>query len=117
MPVKWEERLDVKLLSTVIRIIDGQVTGDNWARVAEAMGEEFTPKACRLHFAKIQKDVADGVHAPPTGESVASPASGRKRKAKGESTSKTSPKKSMPPEKQEVNSELTCATGSTYSTD
>lgn len=139
MPVKWEATLDVKLLCTVIQFLGSQVSGENWNQVAEAMGSEFSAKACRwvyqasssesclltrlrlhsLHYAKILKDSgADGVEVPASGES-APPTTPRKRKVKGESASGATPSKksSIPSAMQEDDGDVFSASDSFPSTD
>ncbi|OKL64166.1 hypothetical protein UA08_00724 [Talaromyces atroroseus] len=114
--VKWDDKLDVKFLCTVMKCIDAQITRETWGTIAQKMGPDFTLEACRLHYAKVQKESGSENTATTAPSALDTPVSTpvkRQRKRKqpqGEGAiPETSPKKSKKTTKQEEHGLTTAA--------
>lgn len=47
MPVKWDDKMDIKFLCTVLKVMGVQVSRETWGTIAAAMREDYTLESCR----------------------------------------------------------------------
>ncbi|KAM0805326.1 hypothetical protein BDR22DRAFT_969065 [Usnea florida] len=79
MPAVWTDASEKRLLLEVIAISKPSVPTAVWARIATAMGENYTGEGCRQKYQSIKRTLKAATDDAPT--PTTTPTKSRKRKA------------------------------------
>ncbi|EOD46692.1 hypothetical protein UCRNP2_6561 [Neofusicoccum parvum UCRNP2] len=79
-PNTWSPEMESRLFLAIVEVCDLKITGEQWKKISEVMGGDFSGEALRQRMAKIKKSV--GGTATPSKAAATPKSAGRKKKAK-----------------------------------